>query len=557
MAAAVLALTSAVLPAAADPTESAPPSTPPASETSTAATTTTTTPTPPPSSGATGAPAAEDPAQRSVADLAVTATFDKQRYRTGEDMRITLAITNNGPAPAIVVAHFPKDEPDHISVRDGGDLGLGRSLTVAAGATHTTNLVGAIGNPDVTLARLTVFLGSAGTASREFTFTVPVTPTFGHASGTVFADRNDNGTLDDGEGLPGVRLTWTNQLHDRTTFTVTTDAAGRFTLPRLPTAPYRVVSSAPDGWLVGYRQVTVDEDGVDDLLLRAVRSLSGLTANLAFTKDVYQPTERVTVKVTLANATGRRLAGIVVWCNRAGSANSLEGAGTGWGRLAGDGVTVEKGQTLVLEVTEDMPKDAVRYGSVHVGCTFLQDGVDDDANPDAYDIARVPGAFGDVVGDVKDHPNGHDKPGIGIGDVRVVLVGEGRCPILAETRTDAAGHFELRNVPAGDHDVYLFPPAGWRIEHDNPTATLLVAPGPSRLGVEAEPGSAPAPTLPAQPADCAGSGGPAPGPAPQAGAAPGLADTGASILVPTLFGLVALLAGIGGVLAARRPGRAR
>src|SRR5262245_25617293 len=121
----VLALTAAVCTAlagaagaGADPAESSTPSTPTPTETTQPSD-------PPPSSSETPPPSSETPppteteppvtTQASLADLGVTAAFDKNSYATGETMSITVTIKNNGTG-AIRTGVIIRTEPDAITV---------------------------------------------------------------------------------------------------------------------------------------------------------------------------------------------------------------------------------------------------------------------------------------------------------------------------------------------------------------------------------------------------------------------------------------------------------
>lgn len=486
----------------------------------------------------------EDVAPASVEDFEVNATFDKASYATGEDMRITATVKNNGAATT-VTADVWGSEPDLVRVRDRGDLG--REQPIAAGATVTVTFTGAVGNPDITTARLSLAVYDETGTTKFFDFTVPVTPRFAHAAGTAFDDRDGDNRFDAGEELAGATLTWQNQLHDAATFTATTGVDGTFSLPELPTGPYTVTGTAPDGLLIGYRAITVGESGVDGLLFRAVRPLTELDVDLEFAEDTYGKDDTPTVNVTLTNKGDLPLTGILAYCNRGGGSQGMQGAGPGWGALAEGGVDIAPHSTLKLEVSEPMPAGAYDYGRVTVGCDFGYQGIEE-GNPSDTDFADVPGMRGTITGFV-----GHGETGLA--GVRVVLVAEAHCPIVAEATTGADGRFTMAQVPVGEYDMYLYPPKGWRVEYDNPTHTGLFGAGPADHGIGVVPGEAPAPELPEQPADCTPS---TPtttttAPAPQGSPAPsGLASTGASIGTPVAIGVLALLAGVGALLVTRR-----
>lgn len=535
LAAAVLGLTTAT--AAAEPTESSTATPVPPSSTETSVPEQSTTPGPP----------ADVPAVASAEDIAVSATFDKSSYATGEDMHIALSLTNNGSAPATVSVIFSSLAPDTINPRSDDPMGQGAQVTIAAGATRTAQLVGAVGNPDLTSARLAGYVADGTGAADPFEFTVAVTPTFGHAAGIVFNDKNGNGRYDGGEAQGGVTLDWQHTDHESTRPSVTTDSAGAFVIDRLPAGRYIVSGTAPDGLLVGYRFITVPASGVDDVRIRAVRPLSDLAVGMAFTKSTYTPAEAPTVRVTLTNNGDVPMTGVIANCNRSGEGPGLKGRGDSWGDLAGDadGVVVAPHATMVVEATEPMPDSAYDFGYVAIGCDFGYVGVDSDTNPTASAQAAVPGKRVDLTGNVT-------RDGAGLAGVRMVLTVDAHCPVVAETTTTADGRYLFPAVQTGTYELYALAPAGSHIVGQNPQTAYHTAGRAYELTFEAATGAGPAPTVPTQPADCAPGGGQPTTPAPQGSPAPGLASTGASIAVPGLIGLLTLLAGVGAVLISRR-----
>ena len=572
-AAALVGLSTAVGAAAAEPTESAPTETP---------ATPTTTPEEPPTGTPTSDPTSEPPAgepstppsgppslpadpsaepesevtPKRLTSLEVLVDFDKESYRTGETMSIRFEVVNLLPEVARDISaslHFT--EPDAIQT-DYESWGLlNEGVDIPAGGTFSVTVTGRVGVPGATTGVLGGYLyDETGFSVVEFRHSVPITPTFGRAAGIVYADENGNARLDAGEGLPGVVVTAANQVRYEDSYTATTAADGTFSFPRLPTVRMQLSATAPDGWLIGYQFVTIDEsDSNDNLRLRAVRPLTSLTVSLAFEKDTYRVGEPAKVRVRLTNTGDRDLVGIVANCNRVGNSNNLTGRTAGWGDLAGDGVTVRANRTLALTVTEAVPRAAFDYGTVHVGCDFSYPYVDDPGNPSDYDSARVPGGFGTIEGIVGHFANGYDQPPVGVGDVRLVLATDGRCPRVAETRSDADGRFAFRKIPAGEYELYLLPPEGWQAAYENPSALSVRANQTSDLVPQVTRGDAAPPKLPAQPPGCDAPAGTLP-PQAQGRAAPdtGLADTGASVVGLVVVGLGALVTGAGGVVSARR-----
>jgi hypothetical protein len=495
---------------------------------------------------------ADEPAVRSIQDIEMTATFDKPSYNTGEKMSITVTVRNNGTEDAAIGVGFYPSDKDGVEMSLPNPFEDGNRFTLPAGGSVTHKLSGATGNPNVTTAKL-YGLVSGQSAGRQFVFSVPIKKTTGHAAGTVYTDRNDNGKFDGGEGQSGVTLTWASRYQYGTTLTATTNAAGEFGLD-VPTGLYGVYGAGPDGLQVGYQQFTVDQSDVDGLLLRAVGAITGLSVDLAFTKDTYARDEAPVVRVTLTNDADVPLHGIIASCDRGGFGNELQGVDDGWGDLAyhSGGVTLAPHSTTVLDVTEPMPAGAYDYGYVVVGCDFGYEGVDDpDHNASDFDLADVPGQHGDLDGIVADDDTR-------VAGVRLVLVPEdGGCPV-AEVTSDANGEFLFKQVPVGLYDLYVFPPAGWHVEYDNPTPTYVIGQYPGSMYIELAQGDAAAPTLPNCPSGGPTTPAPPPAPAPQGSPAPaGLAETGASIVAPGIIGLLAVLTGAGAVIATRRRKQAK
>jgi hypothetical protein len=468
----------------------------------------------------------------------VTATFDQSSYATGEEMTITVTVRNTG-AERIGVTTNILEKADAVTVTSANTL---EKIRLLPGNSVTRELTGAVGDANLSTAKLYLqFL--SGTQYREVSFAVPVTPRYGRVSGIVYHDENGNGKLDNGEGLAGATLTWTNQLNESTSPTVTTDSAGRFAAD-VPTGPYWVSGKA-DGLQIGSRAVTVPESGVDDLLFRAAPR-PDLDVDLEFTKDTYAPDEAPTVRVRLTNKGDVQLNGVVATCHHADFLPNLTGKGGGWSDLAADGVTIAPNRTRVLEVTEPMPANASAHGYVAVDCTFSYPGVWENMNHDR-DEASVPGQFAEVTGVIT------SSPGVDLSGFRIVLASaDGACPITAQGKSSADGQVKLGRVPVGRYHAYAVPPTmRWWFKSGNNRAYdvsitqqnviyFMAFPHPQEQDLKLPP-------------DCPGSGGPSGNPpAPQGSAGDGLANTGASLVLPGIAGLLALLAGLGTVLLTRK-----
>jgi LPXTG-motif cell wall-anchored protein len=509
------------------------------------------------------APAPGSPGKQADPDpsLEVTAKFHKESYKTGELMKLDLAIKNAGTTEVTGIRAHDGSIGDAARLQynssQWGAL-MNQGVTIGAGQTHQITLSGYQARTDSTVVRLRIPVwGKNGHVVHEPVVTAPITKTTGRVKGIVYGDRNSNSTADPGEELAGATLTLT-YLHSGENFETATDTAGRFDFAGVPTAEYVVSGPPARGWRIMFQKITVDEStGDKEQKVRAVLPLQGmLSPSLKFDRDVYRPGETAKIIVALANKGDAPLAGIVAYCNGAGSKDSLAGTGPGWGDLVhtGKGVSIAAGTTKTITVTDTVPREAFDSGRVSVACEFGYAGDPGAENPSARDVARVPGGIGAIVGDVMHRPEGAGKPGYGVGSVRMVLVDKRRCPIVAETVTDSLGHFTFQNVAAGDdYQVYMFAPAGWKLKDSATTAVRVSSGVTSELGIDAVPGTAVHPTLPSQPADCTP---PSPGGGNNPPAPPrsnrGLANTGADVLGLLLVGGLAVLLGAGAVIAARR-----
>jgi uncharacterized repeat protein (TIGR01451 family) len=496
-------------------------------------------------------PAAAQPrAER--AQVAVSLVFDKASYRTDEEIRFTVKLTNTGPTTAagLTMYQMVVDSTDVQVLYGGwGQLENKPGVTLEPGKTFEVAVSAQVRDLEATTAtvRGIVFDESGNSAGPQFQFSVPMTKAAGHATGTVYGDKNGNGVLDAGEQLAGTKVTL-RYIHGSGTYSATTGADGKFALD-VPAAEYYVGGEVIDGWLFPWRTVRIGSD--TDLLLRGAPPLNGaLKATTAFTQDSYQVGDLAHVTVTLSNSGPIPLTGIVAECNRVGNGYILSGRGPGWGDLAAGGVTIAPGQTRTFDVSETVPKAAFNRGYVAVACDFGYPEVDTENHAEAEDRAAVPGAKGTVVGDVKQGQQG-------VAGVKVVLVSDQHCPVTGEQTTDAQGHFEFHDVvPGPEYQLYLLPPKGWKVKYDNPTAIDVWGSSEARVGIDVEEGDAPLPTVPTNPADCA-AGAPASTTGPAGGtgggqSGSGLASTGVDAIGLGALALLALVLGGGLVFGARR-----
>lgn len=543
--AAMLGLATVTAVATADPTDTTSPAPPPTTSSSPPESTPPESSGPPSSASPTESPSQTDtpPAATSVEEVEVAAAFGKPSYATAEEMTITLTVRNTGNEPVTLHAYFPHGIGDNgIRVTATSTFEENEHFTLAAGASTTNVLTGVAVDPNFTTATLHVSV-SDGEARKLFSFPVPVTPRSAPVSGVLFEDRNGNGTVDSGEGVGFTEVVWRSAVNDFYREEVRTNAGGEFALDVSP-GTYDVWAESSYLFFPS-RSVVVPASGLDDVLVKGTRRLHDLAADVEFTKDTYKPDETPTVRVKLTNKGDVPLSGVVANCYGSEDGHGLTGTGAGWGDLAGAGVTVAPGATVVREVTEPMPPRAHDHGYVSVDCEFRYPGYPDARNPRDADYSTVPGRTATLTGRLY-----RTTDGTGFADVRVLLTSVDGCPIVAETRTDAEGRFTLGPVPAGRYHFYTVPPPGWGFKFPETTKAPVSVPAgpPKELNVALWQSNTP----PLPPPNCPGGGPGANPPGPQGSAKPGLAYTGASMLVPGIAGLAALLAGIATVALTRR-----
>jgi LPXTG-motif cell wall-anchored protein len=495
----------------------------------------------------------QKPAAQAV-QLEVSADFDKPSYRTGELITVTFRIKNVGTEKATALdvrQEFTPTELGIPGIRQWGALKSPAGATIDPGATFETVLSGLQGRPDAKVVTLsgTVFVRGAANVA-DFAFSAPITTRQGRVAGAVFGDANSNGNFDAGEELPGIAVALS---YNGTEFrTATSGPDGRFDFGQVPTVTFFTGSTVAGPWQFPLKPIDVDEsDGAGDIRIRGVKPLNGaLHASMRFTKDTYQPGELAHLTVTLSNSGPVPLIGIVAACDRSGAPHGLSGAGPGWGLLAfrAGGVTVPAGATKDFDVSEKVPESAVDVGLTFANCDFGYAEIDIENHPTASDTAKVPGGIATVVGDVLES----GQSGAGVAGVRLILVHERTCPIVAETTSDGNGHFEFRNLaPDQDYLLYIVPPPGWKVRFDNPTRPdVRGGEVPSQLLLEMQRGEGPVPAIPcaATPATPTTS----TAPAPQGRSDGGLADTGADVAGLGVLGLVVLMLGSGALVIARR-----
>lgn len=482
------------------------------------------------------------PASGSPPTLTATATFGRTTYVSGQAVSATLRIHNSGTSAA--VGFHATDAGSglaEIALDSASFERLNQAITIPGGATVSVSVTGHLGAPSATVVTFAGFVSDAqGTGVANFSASAPVTVRTATVSGQVYGDANSNGRADAGEGVSGARLTFAYRF-GQNQYVITTGASGRFSRT-LPLASY-YLTGAGGGWTVIPRVVDVGAGGTQ-LSLRAVRPIGTvLKAALHFTRHTYAPGDTAHIVVTLTNTGSSTLRGIGAECAHAGNPEELRNTSAGWGALALDapGVTILPHTTRTFDVTGTVPAAAQRAGQVSVACDFGYPGVEDRNRPGAQDVAKVPGLSGAIAGTVQSFPNGRGNPGVGLPNVRVVLVDASTCPVFTRTATTGAdGTFRIGGVPAGaGYELYLYPPAGYKVVNQNPTPAFVLGNNTVNLAIEVARGTT---TVPVVPTACAT---PTSTPAPTSSSAGGvLANTGTDPAVPAEVGSAAVLGGL-------------
>ncbi|MBP2321578.1 LPXTG-motif cell wall-anchored protein [Kibdelosporangium banguiense] len=510
--------------------------------------------------------------------LEVEVAFDKSGYRTGELIKAVVTLKNVGNTGMMLNGSLIPEDPGSLIPLDTsaqwGDL-QGAGVPLEPGATHTVNLSGYPKSAQATRVRVhaVVFVEANGNG-KQFVAEAPVTLIRGDASGVVYGDMDGDGGFDAGEELPGVKLVWEYASNPEEQYTATSNGAGVFTFPDLPTTRYRTVDAEVNGWKLLSGTVEIGPQGAVGLRIRGVRNLTGvLKPELKFTKDTYQPGELAQVTVSLTNAGEYPLSGIVANCNRGGAEGGLP-TGPGWGDLdtLAKGVTLPPGRTTTFDVTSTVPQGAYRIGAVSAWCDFAYQGyMSSDNLPTANDTALVPGGRGGLQVTVRNNPTGDvETEHPGLPGVKVIVVDDRACKV-AEKTTDQQGVAEITGLAAGaaKYSLYYYPPSGSMMKSENPQTMVDVwADSVLQTGAQAAPGAGEVPGLPAPSPEC-GQPRPSPprnsivvpfGPPDEQLAGAGaqgkvveLAKTGADdVLGLSITGMTLLLLGTGAVVATRR-----
>ncbi|RLK60020.1 SdrD B-like domain-containing protein [Actinokineospora cianjurensis] len=521
---------------------------------------------------------AENGAQApAAAQLSISATVAAGPFLVGQQIPVTVTIANPGDADATGVkadSRSVSGSSFSIGSDQWGELGWnGTGVTVPAGQSLVRTVQGVVYSWNAAAPVIQLIAYDNAALYVAYTLSIPLkapNAASGTVAGRAYADRNDNGSFDAGEGLAGVQVSLGGGLPE--TPITTSDAQGRFRFTGLPLAAYTLnAASSPDGWTIEnrYRELLVDgTDSTSNIELRGVRPLSDrFEATMEFTEDVYNVGDHAEIRVTLTNKGSADLTGIVTGCDRSGG-EGPELRDVDLGPLAWPNtVAVPAGQSRTYTITGSISAETGEYGVVIYGCDFGP-GDDPEGFPSPAAVARVSAPPADLSASFF-HDRDDDwtiDDGELLAGVAIGVYDGFTGAFVTKVRTDANGKIVVRNLPAGLYGLKPFGP--WRPDeyHDDMIFTFVgtcqhcgdttvrLLPGP----VVPEDGNTdvdpirPGTNLPPVVT-------PVTNPVPQARAAittsttsTDLADTGANVLGLTAIGTLAVLAGFATTLTARR-----
>ncbi|WP_170211597.1 collagen-like triple helix repeat-containing protein [Saccharothrix australiensis] len=398
-----------------------------------------------------------------VADLRVTASFDRATYPVDADIAIRVTVENVGPVAATDVR---LRDTTNLSLKSG-ELDLRRvpGPVIGPGERRTYDLVARQDHVSPVNPEEVYFQVSAGQGAQQWPnadptpndnsarITARVPREFGSVDAVVFVDANGNGQVDAGEGQGGLSFvadggSSTKRVGGATsptgTVRFTNVTAGHYRLTIGSSSSISKVPAPGSGEfdVVGGRTTTV--------LVPLVEPVSSvLVPRVEFLNDPFvNAGDQVQVRVTLKNSGSAPLTGVVAVCNQNSSTPGLTGTGPGWAALHpdGPGVTLAAGETKQLVVTDVVPQAAADYGSLYVGCDFGNDGRNTAGYRGASDFADVNGKYGKVTGTLLLDDGAAERP---LAGTRVVALDQRTGLWAAETTTDDKGAWRFDRVVAG------------------------------------------------------------------------------------------------------------
>lgn len=393
----------------------------------------------------------EEPARVSAeprADLSVRVVADRAEFEPGEDIGLTVSVTNKGDAvaPNVRFGH----RINQAWLVQGADE-LSSRPSIAAGQQKVLRVVLRPMIPSSSSVLFQFLATVDGVADptpgdNGTDLSVPVRLLEGSVSGVVYLDRNGNGAFDEGEGLPNAVVS-TRGGKPYGLESGFADANGAFRMCCVAAGSHKIWSiNGGHEYVVqpGFADFVVENQKETRIVVPVVPPVrTVLSASLAFDRPSYAPTDPVGIDITLRNGGNAPISGVVAVC-QSYSAENLTSAN--WGVLApnGAGVTVPAGGELKVRVTDSVPK-GMRYTTFYASCSFGNAGENDQGYAYAGSAyARVHGVFGRILGKVVDSANGQPVRNAPVGVLDPVT----RRP-LKDVRTNSNGEFTVLDVPVG------------------------------------------------------------------------------------------------------------
>ncbi|WP_154697292.1 carboxypeptidase-like regulatory domain-containing protein [Lentzea guizhouensis] len=491
-------------------------------------------------------------------DFEIKAEFLRPGYDLDDHIQAKVVVTNIGtghsaslrmgsrsPGPGSHLDFSPEQWGDARNFGSGVELRPGESrefLITGRAPWYTPN--------SVVRFHPVVESQDANPANNGVEIEAPLTAARGTLSVLVYGDENENGKRDAGEEVAGAE-TALGRSGSVSEYPGKTGPDGRLVLANLVVGTY-TTTIMPGDWLsAGPRTVTINENAVTEVEIRAVRPLSHfLKASVRFTQRTYAPGDAYEMDVELTNNTGEDIPAVHAFCSGPGGRGEIANIGPGWGGLAyeGPGVPVRDGETKRLRVSGQLPEEAGDIGFASAYCTFGPD-LGEQGNPMGRDRVSVVGKFGDLHGILL-----HDEQPVT--NTVVVLVDALTKKIVSRGISGWDGKFVVTHLPVGLYEPVVLGPWKPEIRTDLPylwvTTTshewvqrVRLVPGPEVTDPgHPLPGDEPQPGQPAPPSGGgAGNGG---------GGGTALAQTGASVLGLGVVAVLLVAFGIGARAAARR-----
>jgi hypothetical protein len=430
------------------------------------------------------------PAMRRLASvLEVSLWFDRDAYRVGDPVHVTVVLSNRGERELTgVTAHCANTVTDAGMLRGGPGWGLlaegGPGVTLPPGhpfglpttrsfsATETVPAAAA----DFGQVSAFCFFSAAGYLPDDRTFDdtsarVTGPPAGGH--GQVFQDRNDNGWPDAGEGLVGAPLVLTDQDTGAAVARPVTDADGGFTVDGLSPGSYdlrvdgRWKPRFGRNWFQ-FRVAAVPLNSSQNFNVvpgtERENQLPNLKAFAAFDKPAYNSGDVVNVRISVTNIGAGVAEGVhALACGgSAGVSCDPNRLGDLYQPMPGmPGVRIEPGETRTAELTGKVSE--AYAGVLAFGISFeTTNGDVNPANNTFRVIVPMTATRGSYSGILYGDRNGNGllDPGEELERIRVSLHG-GVPDSQFDGATDAHGRFAFPDIPTGQYGVSYELPAGW------------------------------------------------------------------------------------------------